>query len=87
MTLNEKVLAADKCDFEEESWNAGKDSLIPLTNWGDLSVLIKKQSNIGKTDQAELVTQDDPHWRAELQASSEYVSWAVMRERYCSKSN
>ena len=63
---NEQVIAADKCDFEEELWKGGKEIVIPLTNWSDLALLIKKQSHIGKIDQAELVTQNDPHWRAEL---------------------
>ena len=56
VTPNEQVLAADKCDFEEKLWKGGKEIAIPLTNWGDQPILIKKQSHIGKIDQAELVT-------------------------------
>ena len=69
MTPNEEVLAADHCDFQEELWNGGKEVVVPLTNWGNMPVLIKKSSHIGKVDAAELVAQDDPHWKVESQVN------------------
>ena len=32
-----------------------------------MPVLIKKESQIGRVDQVDLVAQDDPHWKAESQ--------------------
>ena len=55
VTRNEEILAADHCDFQEELWNGGKEVVVPLTNWGNMPVLIKKSSHIGKVDAAELM--------------------------------
>ena len=39
-------------------WSEGCDN---ISNCGNMPVLEKKQSQVGKVDHAKLVTHDDPH--------------------------
>jgi len=70
MTPNAEVLAANQCDFQEELWNGQKGVTISLTNWGNMPVLVKKQSQVSKIDHAELEAHGDPHWKVESEGNA-----------------
>ena len=55
----------NQCDFQEGLWNGNSDIIVPLTNWGKEPIFINKYAPIGKIEQVDLVTKDDPHWEAE----------------------
>ena len=62
---NEEVLVANQCDFQEGLSNGNSDITVPLTNWGKEPIFINKYSQIGKIEQVDLVSKEDPHWKAE----------------------
>ena len=70
ISRNAAVLAANNCDFPEELWNGQKDLMISLTNWGNMPVLVKKQSQVGEIERTEFVAKDDPHWKVEFEANA-----------------
>ena len=70
MSPNAAVLATNNCDFPEELWNGQKGLMISLTNWGNIPVLVKKQSQVGEIERAEFVAKDDPHWKVEFEANA-----------------
>ena len=58
---NEEVLVTNQCDFQEGLWNGNSDIIVLLTNWGKEPIFINKHAPIGKTEQVDLVSKDNPH--------------------------
>ena len=63
---NEEVLSVRQCDFQEGLWHRGEDIMIPVTNWGHVPTFIKKHSQIGRIEPVDPVSNEDPHWREEI---------------------
>ena len=55
-----------RCDFQEGFWNGELNVTVPLTNWGNEPIFTKKHFHVGKIEQVDLVTREDPHWNTEL---------------------
>ena len=61
-----KDVCQSQCDFQEGFWNGNLNVTVPLTNWGNEPICIKKHFQVGKIEQVDLVTREAPHWNAEL---------------------
>jgi len=65
MIIPNEVLVSKHCDLSEGLWNGDNDVKIPVTNWKEIPIFIKKHSQIGKIEQVDLVSKEDPHWKRE----------------------
>ena len=52
-----------QCDFLEGLWEGDKNLEVSVTNWGQESVFVSKDTVIGTLQEVELVTLEDPVWK------------------------
>ena len=59
---NESVLANQKYDFLEGYCTGESTFYVPVTNWGNETTLLKKDSMIGHIELATLMDSEDATW-------------------------
>lgn len=62
VTPSESVLASKQCDFVEGYWSGDHTFCIPVTNWGQETVVVTKGSVTGQVKLVSLVDQEDTIW-------------------------
>ena len=87
VTPNEKVLAVDKCDFQEELWNGGKEIVVPLTNWAICLFSLRSSHILERSTKQNRSLRMILTGELNCRPMFEYANWVLMRGRNYFKSN
>ena len=81
---NEEVLADNKCDVLETVMEGSSTKVdLPLSNWGNCPVVMKKGSKIGVLEEVTRIGKDDELWKDHSQKTARLLDLQRCDNRSC----